>query len=42
MACISVLAGLEDPVRWIRTRYCHLAIETDEQADLARGFRAAN
>lgn len=43
LACIAVLAGLEeDPVRWLRARYCHLAIETDEQADLARGFREAN
>jgi len=39
LACLAVMAGLsEDPVRWIRARYCHLAIETDEQVAFAREF----
>ena len=40
LACLAVMAGLsEDPVHWIRAQYCHLAVETDEQADIARSFR---
>lgn len=43
LGCIAVLAGLdEDPVHWVRARYCHLAVETDEQADLVRSFQASN
>lgn len=39
LACLAVLAGLgEDPVRWIRARYCQHAVETDEQANFASSF----
>lgn len=39
LACLAVLTGLtEDPVAWVRSRYCHLAIESDGQVDFSRRF----
>lgn len=39
VACLAVLAGLrEDPVEWVRSTYCRLAVETDEQAEMVRQY----
>lgn len=41
LACLAVIAGLDsDPVQWVRSAYCERAVETDEQAEFVRSFRA--
>lgn len=39
VACLGVLSGLDDdPVQWVRDRYCERAVETDHQVDYVRRF----
>ncbi|MGI9594561.1 MAG: protein-tyrosine phosphatase family protein [Acidimicrobiales bacterium] len=39
IACLAALTGVaQDPVEWVRAGYCAQAVETDDQAELARRF----
>jgi hypothetical protein len=40
LACLAVLAGVESDraVAWVRSQYCHEAVETPEQESFVDGF----
>ena len=40
LACLAILCGHapDEPVSWVRARYCERAVETDEQEAFARNF----
>lgn len=40
LACLAVLAGTpaSDALEWVRTNYCHKAVETDVQVQLVASF----
>ncbi|MBP0467024.1 hypothetical protein J5Y09_24085 [Roseomonas sp. PWR1] len=40
LACLAAMAGIEDPIAWLRAHYDPRAVETQEQAALVRAFAA--
>jgi hypothetical protein len=41
LACLAAMAGIEDPVGWLRARYDARAVETQAQADFVQAFAQA-
>lgn len=41
LACLAAMAGIEDPVAWLRATYDPRAVETQAQAELVRVFAGA-
>ncbi|WP_198378399.1 protein-tyrosine phosphatase family protein [Neoroseomonas rubea] len=38
LACLAAMAGIEDPIAWLRAQYDPRAVETQAQAELVRAF----
>lgn len=38
LACLAAMAGIEDPVAWVRANYDRGAVETPAQAEIAARF----